>query len=189
MRIAVFGGSFDPVHIGHLAVADAVQKQLHPDLLLWVPAGLAPHKLETPPTPATQRVALLELAIQGREGEAISRLEIERKGPSFMVDTLEALRSQYENPTLFLVMGGDSQAHFPTWRRFQRILELAEPIFFPRKDWEAIQPNMPGRMLPMEPVDIDSTELRRQLSLGKARTDAFPAGVLEKIQNETLYQT
>jgi nicotinic acid mononucleotide adenylyltransferase len=86
-------------------------------------------------------------------------------------------------------MGGDSQAHFPTWRRFQRILELAEPIFFPRKDWEAIQPNMPGRMLPMEPVDIDSTELRRQLSLGKARTDAFPAGVLEKIQNETLYQT
>ncbi len=189
MRIAVFGGSFDPVHAGHLAVADAVQDHLHPDLLLWVPAGLAPHKMENPPTPATQRIELLEQAIQGRESEAICRLEIERKGPSFMVDTLEALQSQYEKPTLFLIMGGDSQSHFPTWRRFQRILELAEPIFFPREGWERMQANMPGRMLPMARVDLDSTELREQLSQGEAKSEAFPKGVLERIRKISLYQS
>ncbi len=188
MRLAVFGGSFDPVHLGHLAVADAVHAALAPDLLLWIPAGRAPHKPDAAPAEAEDRAALLALALAGRPREELRRDELERPGPSYTVDTLEALAVEFPGAELLLVLGGDSQEHWASWRRLDRILELATPVWFPRRGWERLQPGIPGRMLAMPLVDLAATELRRRLAAGEDCADALPSAVAAEIGRRGLYR-
>ncbi|RMF86947.1 MAG: nicotinate (nicotinamide) nucleotide adenylyltransferase, partial [Nitrospirae bacterium] len=176
MRLAVYGGSFDPVHRGHLAVADAARRHLRPARLLWVPARQAPHKPGRTPAPAADRVALLERALAGREGEELCLLEVERPGPSYTVDTLEALRASFPDAALTLVMGADSLAHLGTWKDLGRILELAALALAPRPGWgpealarfrAGLDPGLAARLrasfLPMAEVPVSSTELRELL--------------------------
>ncbi len=162
MKIAVFGGSFDPVHAGHFAVADAVLAQETPDRFLWVPAHQSPHKLDRPPASAESRLALLKTALENRPGEEICRLELDRPPPSFMVDTLEALQGLHPDAKFLLVMGGDCQERFLEWHRVARILEIAEPIFIPRPGFTTLLPGLPGRILPCKPVAASSTALRNK---------------------------
>lgn len=201
MRLAVFGGSFDPVHRGHLAVADAARRHLRPDHLLWVPARHAPHKPGQPPAPAADRVALLELALADRPGEELCLLELERPGPSYTVDTLEALRQQHPGAELNLVLGADSLGHLGTWKDLGRILELAGLALVPRPGWgpealavfrRSLPPDLARRLraafLPMEEVAISSTGLRRLLARRDPRAAAWlPPGVLEEIRRRGLY--
>ncbi len=189
MSVAVFGGSFDPVHRGHLAVADAVQAQRSPARLLWVPARRAPHKLDQRPTPGEDRAALLAAAIAGRPGEELCRWELEREGPSYTVDTLERLREEEPSAELLLVLGGDSQEHWRSWRRTDRILELASPVWFPRRGWEALRPGTPGEMLEMPMVDLAATDLRRRLAAGEDCAAALPEAVAALIRRRGLYQS
>ncbi len=189
MKIAVFGGSFDPVHRGHLAVADAVHRELAPDRLLWVPARLAPHKQDAPPSSsAADRVALLRLALAGRAGEELCPLELERPAPSYTVDTLEALHFDHPEAHFFLVLGGDSQEHLPSWRRLERIQELAELLFFPRPGWECLRPGIPGRMLPMEPLEISASGIRARLRRGESVADSLLPEVEREILRRGLYR-
>lgn len=188
MRIAVFGGSFDPVHLGHLAVADAVQAQRRPDQLLWVPARQPPHKPGARLASGEDRVALLELAIAGRGDERVCRWELDRDGPSYTVDTLEALHQDQPGAELLLVLGGDSQQHWAGWRRLDRILELASPLWIPRRGWERLRPGVPGRMLEMERVDLSATELRQALAAGRSCEGSLPPAVEAEIRRRGLYR-
>ncbi|MHC4893341.1 MAG: nicotinate-nicotinamide nucleotide adenylyltransferase [Planctomycetota bacterium] len=138
-RLGVFGGSFDPVHLGHLTVVRAALGAGSLDHLVLVPARISPHKLERPPTDGARRVELLELALDDLEPELRSRLsiwtvELSRPGPSFTVDTLTELieRRGPGRPRPHFVMGQDSVAGLPRWRSVERIFELVDPMVVPR---------------------------------------------------------
>ncbi len=188
-HIAIYGGSFDPIHNGHLAVADAVRQQLKPDLFMWIPAGHAPHKLAQAPTSGDARCVLIELAIANRSDEILNRAEVERQGPSYTVDTLEELQQQNPAARLSLVLGGDSQSHLPSWRNLPRIKELVDFVFVPRRNWETVIWEGGGQMLEMPLVDIEATAIRQALSTNSECTDKLPKTVLAEIKRRKLYQT
>jgi nicotinate (nicotinamide) nucleotide adenylyltransferase len=125
MRIGVFGGTFDPPHVGHLALAEWAREALRLDRVLFVPAGRPPHKGRRVLTPVAHRVAMTRLAVRGQRAFVVSALEARRNGPSFTVDTLRALRKREPGARIFLLMGADSLAEFPTWRDPAGILGFA----------------------------------------------------------------
>ncbi|KAA3613480.1 MAG: nicotinate (nicotinamide) nucleotide adenylyltransferase [Planctomycetota bacterium] len=200
MKWAIFGGSFDPVHLGHVAVADAVHRHLRPDCLFWIPARQAPHKPEAQPLAGSQRLALLEALCQERDRERVLDLELRREGPSFTVDTLQALAGNNPEAELWLVMGADSLSHLATWHRFSDLLTMAKIALVPRPGWgleqlqtfadrlsETQRRSFRAHFLDMEEVDLSSTEIRRRLLQGQDCSHALPAAVAELIRRRKLY--
>lgn len=133
MRIGVFGGSFDPVHLGHLIAAECCREQARLDRVIFIPAAVPPHKQDRRVTPADDRVQMLRLAVGGHDAFAVSTLEIDRGGVSFTVDTLSQLREKHPADQLFLLLGPDAILEFPTWREPARILQLATPLVMMRE--------------------------------------------------------
>ena len=127
MKLGVLGGSFNPIHNGHLAMAEAVREAHALDLVLFVPAGRPPHKQEDL-APAEDRYRMVVLAIEWREGFAASDLETSRPGPSYTVETLQELHRRNPGAEIFFIMGEDSISEFPGWREPERILELARVV-------------------------------------------------------------
>ncbi len=132
MRIGIFGGSFDPVHIGHLIAAECCREQAGLDRVIFMPAVVPPHKQHRRLTAAEDRVQMLRLAVGGHDAFEVSTLEIDRGGVSFTVDTLSQLRAAHPVDELVLVLGPDAIAEFPSWREPARILELATPLVMMR---------------------------------------------------------
>lgn len=124
-RIGVFGGTFDPPHVGHLIVAEWARVALRLDRVVFVPAGTPPHKPGRGVSPARHRVAMTRLAVHGHPAFEVSTIETRRSGPSFTVDTLRALRAAHARARLFLMIGGDSLDEFHTWHDPEGILALA----------------------------------------------------------------
>src|ERR1700681_3674519 len=124
MRVGVFGGTFDPVHVGHVAMADAAARRFELSRVLFVPARLSPHKT-APPTDARHRVAMLALALAGRPDWSISFAELDREGPSYTVDTLRALSARSLQSELWLLMGTDTLAGLARWKDPEEIVRLA----------------------------------------------------------------
>jgi len=122
MRIGVFGGSFDPVHVGHLVVAEIAREQAGLDRVLFVPAAIQPHKQKVGLAPAADRVEMLRLATGGHDAFAVSTLEIDRGGVSYTADTVEALAAEHRGDDLVLLLGPDALAGLPTWHEPERIL-------------------------------------------------------------------
>lgn len=129
-RVAVFGGSFNPIHYGHLLLADEVLEQLHLDRVLFVPAGAPPHKPASMLAPADDRFAMVLLATSDHPGFEVTDLELRRAGPSYTVDTLEALRAGGDE--LFLVIGSETFLDLLSWRLPRRVAELARLVVVPR---------------------------------------------------------
>lgn len=188
--LIVFGGSFDPVHNGHIAMADAVQKEKHPEKILWVPSRHAPHKPDSPPADAAQRVAYLHAVVDERRGEEVCTMELARKGLSYTVDTLRALEVQYPGVDLYFLLGGDSLSHLMTWRDLPELFERVQFLFAPRSGWgverlnpfrdalsEALRTTFRAEFLPMKEVLVSSTEVRATLDLGQC-PDGVPAPVM-----------
>jgi nicotinate-nucleotide adenylyltransferase len=182
-RIGVFGGTFDPIHIGHLAIANAVLDELDLDRVYFVPAARSPLKRDAPAASAADRVAMLERALADEPRFAVSRTELDRDGPSFTVDTLEALRGEGD---LFLILGGDAYADFERWRDPARIRELATIVVAARPG----APNAPEgvRMLDTPLMDISSRELRARAARGKSLRYLVPLDVLRYIEERRLYR-
>lgn len=132
MRIGVFGGSFDPVHIGHLIAAECCREQAGLDRVIFMPAAVPPHKQDRRLTAAEDRVQMLRLAVGGHDAFEVSTLEVDRGGVSFTVDTLSHLREAHPADELVLLLGPDAFADFPSWREPARILELAAPLVMVR---------------------------------------------------------
>ena len=152
MRIGIFGGSFDPVHNAHLALARLALTELRLDELLWVPAG-QPWQKDRVITPAVQREAMLRLAIEGEPRFAVSRLETSRSGPSYSVDTVRALQAQRPDVSWHLVIGQDQYAGFHTWHGWQELLGLVTLAVAQRAP-----PDLPLRVRP--PEGVESTRER-----------------------------
>src|SRR5271154_2870293 len=135
MRLGVFGGTFDPVHLGHLILAEQCREQAALDQVLFVPAALPPHKQEQTLTPFAQRVEMLTLAISGQPAFRIDELEKDRTGPSYTVHTLTQLHERLPGDELCFILGSDCLPDLPGWYEPRRILELATLLVVARADW------------------------------------------------------
>ena len=185
MRIGVLGGSFDPVHHGHLIAARTLREALELDLVLLVPAGQQPFKREGHAAAGVDRVAMAELAVRGESGFEVNRLEVEREGPSWTADTLAVLRERHPGAELTLLIGADAALEFPAWRAVERIRELADVKVFTRAGAERPQVGLP--MVEIPAVQISSTDIRARLRAGLSIRYLVPEVVLDYIATKRLY--
>ena len=182
MKLGVFGGEFDPPHVGHLVIAQEARFRLGLDRLLVVPAAIPPHRDPSAVPPET-RYAMTAAAFAGEPATEVSRIELEREGPSYTVDTLEALSEP--GTELFLVIGADQLATFDRWHRPQRIRVLATLAVAGRP--RAIPPAGADVVLTSPLLDVSSTEIRRRIAKGHPVRHLIPDPVLDVIERERLY--
>ncbi|MCS6976233.1 MAG: nicotinate-nucleotide adenylyltransferase [Gemmatales bacterium] len=191
MRLGVFGGSFDPVHYGHLILAENSREAARLDLVLFVPAPRPPHKLDREQTPFFRRVEMLELAIAGHPAFQVSQIEKDRPGPSFTVDTLTQLQAERPEAELFLLLGSDSLQDFPLWYQPERIAELATLVVTLRPGAEK-PTNLPShfRVLWVDAprIDISSTDIRNRVRTGRTIRYLLPRAVECYIETHRLYR-
>ena len=184
-RIGVFGGTFDPVHVGHLAIALAALESVPLDRVLFVPVRRSPLKDRDPLASTADRVAMLETAIASEPRFALSRAELEREGVSYTVDTLEELRSQGE---LFLILGSDALADLARWRAPDRIRELATILVAARPGAPELDAMHGARTFDAPRLDISSRELRARAARGMSLRYLVPDAVWEHIKRHGLYR-
>jgi nicotinate-nucleotide adenylyltransferase len=180
-RIGVFGGQFDPPHNGHLAVVRAARDQLGLDRVLVVPSARPPHR-PAPATPAETRYRLAQAAFAGEPGVEVSRVELDRAGPGYTVETLANLAGP--DRELYLILGADQLAALGSWHRPDRVRELARIAVAGRR---GSPPADGAAQLVMEPVDVSSSALRRMIGEGTDVGSMVPAPVAEAIAREGLY--
>ena len=184
-RVGVFGGTFDPVHVGHLAIALAALESVPLDRVLFVPARRSPLKERDPLASVADRVTMLQAAIAGDPRFALSRVELDRDGVSYTVDTLEALRSEGE---LFLILGSDALADLARWRSPDRIRELSTILVAARPGAPEPDPMHRARAFDAPRLDISSRELRARAARGMSLRYLVPDAVWEHITKHRLYQ-
>ena len=189
MKLGLFGGSFDPVHLGHLLVAQAAVEELGLDRLFFIPAAQSPFKPDSRPAPASARLQLLRLALAGKTNCEIDEQEIRRGGVSYTVDTLRDYAKKFPGAELFYLIGADHVAHLPEWRAPVELARLAEFVVIPRPGESA--PDFPapfrGRWLKGFPLGISSLEIRARLKAGLPIELLVPPTVAEAIRNYRLY--
>jgi nicotinate-nucleotide adenylyltransferase len=200
MRIGIFGGSFDPIHIGHLWIAETAIESLQLDQLLWIPAANSPLKPNGPTASDQQRLQMVRLAVSGCEGHVVDDREINRGDISYTVDTLEQLSGEYLEAQLFLVIGSDSLASFPRWYRPERLLELATPAVVQRGGEEQIDlsvlkglaseqtiAEIDRHIIQMPIIELSSSELRQRVATGRSIRFRVPRAVEALIEANHLY--
>ena len=200
MRVGVFGGTFDPVHLAHLILAEQCRDQARLDQVLFVPAALPPHKQTKPLTSFAQRVEMLELAISGQSAFRVEELDKDRAGPSYTVDTLTQLRALRPTDEFYLILGSDSVRDLPIWREPRRILELAALLVFVRADHPPFSEHELRTALKLEDefplryqiidaplITISSTDIRKRLAEGRSVRYMIPRAVEAYIADKGLY--
>lgn len=190
MKLGIFGGTFDPPHIGHLIVAQDAWAALRLDRLLFMLANVPPHKRGRVAAPAAARLALLEAAVAGDPRFEASDLELRRAGTSYTVDTLRELHAQFPAAELFFLMGVDQFRDLHTWREPEAIARLATVVVLSRTGVEVAQPRLDVRhiTLPVTRIDISATEVRRRVSAGEPIRYLVPPAVEAIIEREGLYR-
>lgn len=188
MRIGVFGGTFDPPHLGHLIVASDAHRALELDRLLFVPSALHPFKRGEVRASPELRVEMLRAAVHGDERFGVDEAELRRPGPSYTVDTLRALRERFPRAELFFLMGADNVRDLPAWREPEEIVRLARLAVVSRVG-ERPAPEAPFPLLsvPVTRVDVSSTEVRRRAAAGEPIRYLVPEAVRGIILREALY--
>ena len=188
-RIGLFGGSFDPVHLGHLLVAQAAMEELELDRLYFIPAAQSPFKPESRPSPAPERLRLLRLALVGQTKYEVDEQEIERGGISYTIDTLRDYARRFPQAEFFYLVGADNVASLPGWREAEELARLAEFVAIPRPGESpvAFPPPFRGRMLTGFPLGVSSSEIRARVKAGLPIDPLVPPAVAEAIRNYRLY--
>ncbi len=197
VKTGVLGGTFDPVHLGHLILAQEARERLGLGQVLFMPAG-QPWMKDRTITPAPHRLAMLQLAVEDNLAFAISRIEIDHPGVSYTAETLARLSGGMPGERLFFFLGWDALEDLPRWKDPERVLALAELVVFPRAGYPA--PGLPGlerllpgvgrRLHPMEGplIQISSTEVRRRVREGLSIRYLVPRAVEEYILEKGLYK-
>lgn len=211
LRIGLLGGTFDPVHLGHLAVAETVLTRLQLDRMLFIPAARPPHKTDFSITSFSERVAMLKLALAPFQAYELCRLEEDRPGLSFSIDTLRELRQRFDGEArFFFITGFDAFAEINSWKEWDHLLELTAIVVIDRPSHdggnmaELVSRLFPGYRegaagvwsaeqgeniysLSMQPVSISSTEIRRRVQVGESVASLVPSDVEEYIRDHGLY--
>lgn len=196
--LGILGGTFDPIHLGHLAIAEEARETLGLERVLLVPAAHPPHKPGRPITDASHRLAMVELAVAGNPALGVSPMEVERAGPSFTVDTLAELRRGRDGAApLWFILSTEALAGFTSWREPDRILELARLAVVPRGEGERVDAawvaaSFPGRedrvrFLPGPLLPISGSVVRRRVAAGRSIRYLVPDPVARYIADHALY--
>ncbi len=196
--IGVFGGTFDPPHWGHLILADEARAALGLERVLWVVAGLPPHKQDRTITPPEVRVRLVQAAIQDNEAFLLSRVDLDRPGPHYTVDTLRLIQEAYPGARLALVLGGDSLAGLPAWHRPAEVLAQCAVLGVMRRPGaqvglEALEAKLPGitekvRFFEAPFIGVSGRDIRARVREGRPYRYLMPLAVVRLIEQEGLYR-
>ena len=198
MRVGVFGGTFDPIHIGHLVSAEEARMELKLERVVFVPAGLPPHKLDHVMSPVEHRLAMVELAIASNPHFAVSRVDVDRFGPCYTVDTIELLRDEWgRGVEIYFIMGSDSLLDILTWHNPRRLIRLCRFAVVSRPGYEvdldeldALLPGVASRvqMLNAPELAISSTDIQQRVREGLSIKYQVPEAVEDYIYQHKLYQ-
>jgi nicotinate-nucleotide adenylyltransferase len=201
MRLGIFGGSFDPVHFGHLLLAESCREQARLDEVWFVPAGQPPHKRANRLSEARHRIEMLRLAIGGHEPFRVSTCEVDRGGLSYTVDTLSQIAAEATGSELFLLLGADSLADLPRWREPERICALATPLAVrrpgsPAPDYDGLArlvsadrlESFRRQQVDMPRIEISGSDLRRRVAAGLSIRFQTPRAVEKYIETAGLYR-
>ena len=191
MRLGIYGGSFDPPHVGHLLTASDACEALALDRLIWVPAGVQPLKAGQARATSAQRLAMVRLLVAEDRRFEVDPVEIDRDGLSYTVDTVAAYAARYPDAERFLLVGADVLTSFDRWREPDRIRRLARLAILERAVEEGAEPpRVPpdAQRLATRRVDVSSTEIRSRLAAGRSIHGFVPESVERFIAAERLYR-
>lgn len=190
MRLALYGGSFDPVHLGHLLVAEAALEELSLDRLVFIPAAQSPFKPGSTPAPAAMRSRMLRLALAGQTRCDVDLLEIERGGVSYSVDTAREFQRRFPRAELFWLIGADHVPTLPQWREAIQLAALVEFVVIPRPGEPPVQLPTPFRLKHLHgwPLKVSSSAIRHRVSARQPVDFLVPAAVSAVIEAEGLYR-
>ncbi len=201
MRLGILGGTFDPVHYGHLLLAEVCRENCQLDRVWFLPAADPPHKTPEGITPAPRRVEMLKLAIAGHPDFEVCELEVERGGVNYTFETLSRLRERHPDDEMFFIIGGDSLHDFSEWREPSRICELAQLVVVARPgspplDWRCLEGMAPPekiaefqRIAVTTPlIDVSSRDLRARVAAGRSIRYRTPRAVEKYIETHGLYR-
>jgi nicotinate-nucleotide adenylyltransferase len=195
--IGLLGGTFDPIHYGHLIIAEATRDQLGLDRIEFLPANDPPHKPDDAVSPVQDRIAMVQAAIDGVPYFTLNCIELERVGPSYTVDTLERLKVRRPEDDFYFIVGGDSLRDFPTWKAPARILELASLAVIDRPGATYDLPGLEGALPALREraafidaplIDISATILRTRCAEGRSIRFQTPDAVISYIDASDLYR-
>jgi nicotinate-nucleotide adenylyltransferase len=200
MRVGILGGTFDPIHLGHLLLAETAREALALGRVLFVPAGDPPHKQEVAKTPARHRQAMVELAIAGNSCFELSLIDLERPGPHYTTDTVRLLRHQYHlsSDECFFIIGGDSLADLPTWHNALELMSLCRLAASHRPGYQpdlgVLEKSLPGLThrldwVEMPALGLESSAIRERIRMGRSIRYQVADAVCEYIEAKGLYRS
>lgn len=198
-RLGIYGGSFDPVHLGHLLLAETCREACELDRVLFLPCGKSPHKPHGALATGQQRAEMLEFAVAGDPRFGVCCIELERSGPSFTVETLRQLHDEQPDSELFFLMGADSLADLPLWREPLAILKLATVVAVnrgerPPPDLMTLEARLGPivrervRLVTMPAIELSATEIRERVRDGRGVRFRVPRAVEEYIRQQGVYE-
>jgi len=199
MDIGVLGGTFDPIHSGHLVIAEEARLKLKLNKVMFIPAGQQWLKMNRDVTPAVHRIAMVKRAIDGKTDFELSTVEVDRPGPSYAVDTVAILKQQLgEEARIFFLIGWDSLVELPQWHEPARLIQLCNLVAITRPglsrpDLKSLEPSIPGITknvvwLDIPPIDISSSDIRDRVAQGLSIHGLVPDNVENYIKGNKLYR-
>lgn len=188
-RLGLFGGTFNPIHLGHLLVAAAAKEELSLDQVFFIPAALSPFKPESNPLAPSDRLRLLRLALAGRPAYQIDPQELDRGGISYSIETIRTYQSRFPGSELFYLIGADHVPNLLKWREAAEVAAACHFVALPRPGLEptAFPPPFKGSYLGGFPVQLSSSQIRERVRSGQAIDHLVPAAVAEAICNNRFY--
>ena len=191
VRLGVFGGTFDPPHVGHVSLARELQESGALDEILWIPVGVPPHKPATRITSPKLRMEMVRAATDGRAHQSVSDIELIREGPSYTVDTLRALRAECPEAVPVLIMGSDQFAELEEWHEPEEVVRLADVCVWARGDVDltTLLPRLDvvWSAADVPPIDVSSSAVRERVREGRPYEHLVPVPVAQIIEREGLY--
>lgn len=188
MKIGLLGGTFNPVHRGHLLLAEGAVKQLLLDELRWVPARLPPHKEVEGKVSAEDRARMVELAIGDHPKFRLCRVELDRPAPSYTIDTVKALQKENPGAEWFFLIGSDTARELPTWRQIDELMKRIQFVAIPRPGPAAGALPEGVREIPVQTADISSSAVREKIRRGESVQPWLPQPVWDYIREKGLYR-
>jgi nicotinate-nucleotide adenylyltransferase len=192
-RLGVLGGTFDPIHSGHLILAEQLKEELRLEKVIFIPSANPPHKENHSISSAKDRLQMVRIAIQDNPDFSISDLELKRKGKSYTIDTLTQLQRLCRGSELFFLLGSDVIDEFPTWKEPDTIFQKVKVVIALRPGFDRINPEnrfvKKSLMVPISGLNISSTQIRKRVRTGKSIRYLVPPGVEQFIRSKKLYRS